>query len=595
MAHRLIAGLIVGILVASCSPGVGQAPSFGSSLLPSASRQPVDAASGTGTVKVTVTIPKKLPSRAHYVSSSTQSIVIEVSSAHHKLLLKKKQNLLAGTKGCKDTTNARVCTFEFQVAAGKDRFSAFTYDRPNGKGRQLSGEFSLVHRVKAGKTTKLPLALAGVAQSLSWEVFDDEYSPFVTGNSTDGFAFAGLFDHTMEIFALDADQNVILGPGTPKLSLVSGNQNDVDVTPDAGNTNEFLLQPHQGTAKVQLTASATFLGVTLKSTATLAILSLLYVGNYGSGSANGSVTAYVPWSDTPVETITSGVNNAAVLTIDDFGNLWVGNDAGDASGAGSITEYRAGTATPERTISGVTYPSTSGRALAVDGDGNLYCACNHAHEVEEFTPAGGSTPSRVLTTTSSPAGISTPVSVVTDSSGNAYVANLGSNAVGVSVFAPGTGTTPLRNITSVNGASQLAMDGLGNLYVGNSISNPNTVNEYAPGGSSPIKVFDSGGDLTAMSGLAVDRSGDVYIGNTASPTNSVVVQFTPASSTTGSRTFVINGGYIYATAVDPVGNVYVPLSNGSKVLVYPSGTSTAPVRTLTDGIDQPWDVAVWPK
>lgn len=594
MVRHLIAGLAGVFLTVSCAPSGGQAPALGPGLLPSAVSS-VDATAGTGTVKVTVTIPKKVFPRSHYVSSATQSIVIKAYSAHRKLLLTKKQNLLAGSKGCKTTTNARICTFAFRVAAGKDRFQAVTYDRPNGKGNELSGKLSFVHRVKAGKATKLPLALAGIARSLLWQVFDDEYSSYVTGSSTSGFLFAGLFDHTMQIFPLDADQNIILGPGAPKLSLASGNTADVDVVSVAGNTNEFLLRPHQGASGVHLTASATFLGETIKSTATLSILSLLYVANYGNTNPSGSVTVYVPWSDAPVETITNGVNNAAVLTVDSLGNLWVGNDAGGATGAGSITEYRPGSSTPERTITGITNPSSSGRALAVDGSGNLYCACNHAHEVDEFTPAGGSTPSRSLTSASSPTGISTPISVVTDSSGDVYVANLGSDSVGVSVFNPGSGTTPLRNITSgIHGASQLAMDRLGNLYVGNSLANPVTITEYAPNSSAVAKTFDYNGDSTQISGLAVDRSGNVYMGDSESSVNSVLIRFSPTSPAYGSRTVVISDGFIYATAVDPAGNAYVPLSDSSRVFVYPPGTSTTASRTLTNGIDQPWDVVAWP-
>jgi hypothetical protein len=595
MKHKAFVLLLLGLFVTSCSAGAGRAP-LGSNVLPSAASPALASATGTGTVSVTIAIPKKAFFKSHYVSVSTKSIVIKVRSAHHKLLLKKTQNLRRGVKGCKNESTALLCTFAFSVAAGNDRFSAVTYDAPNGKGNELSVLLNLARTVKAGKTVKLPLALAGIARSLLMELVEDEDSVFSTGNSTTGYLFAGLISHSMQVVPLDADGNLILGPGAPPVELVSSDPATLGITANAGATGEFLLTPHGAASGITLTASAKLaIGVAVKSTATLSIDSVLYVANYGSATPGGSVTAYVPWSDAPVETITSGVDNAAVLTVDGSGDVWVGNDAGGASGAASITEYPPGSTTPVRTISGLTQPSTSGRALAVDASGNLYCACNSAREVDEFTPAGGSTPSRTLTAISSPTGISSPYSVVTDASGNLYVANLGSNAVGVSVFAPGAATTPFRNITSgINGVSLLAMDALGNLYAGNSSANPNTVTEYPPGSGTVSNTFDSLGDLTNVSGLAVDRSGDVYMADSASPTNSIVVQFSPASPTIGSRTLVMNDAYVYATAVDPAGNVYVPLSNSSTVLVYPPGTSTTASRTLTNGIDHPWDVAAWP-
>lgn len=596
-ARRLITGLIAAICVASCSPGGGgQAPAFGPGPLPGAPSALGATTAAQGTVKVTIAVPKIIGSRSHYVSSATQSIVIDVGDAHRRFLLKEKHNLTPGTKGCTNTTKALTCSFEFQVPAGKDRFEIFTYDRRKGRGNVLSGEISFVHRVKAGKTTKLPLALTGVARSISWQLADAGYSAFETGNSASGFQFAGVDQRIVDIFALDADGNFIVGAGSPKLSLASHNTNDLEVTPISGNANEFVLAPHRASS-VQLIATAKSLGSTTPSIVNVSIGSVLYVANHGSTTPGGSVTVYVPWSDTPVETITDGISNPGVLTVDNFGDVWVGNDAGSVSDAGSITEYSLGNTTPVRTISGLTKPVSSGRALAVDISGNVYCACNHGHEVDEFTPAGGSTPSRTLTAASSPTGISSPISVVTDRSGNLYVANLGSNAIGVSVFAPGTGTTPTRNITSgINGVTQLAVDSTGRVYAVNTGASPNTVTEYIPGTGTLSKALDSIGDLKEISGLAVDLSGAVYVPDSASPTNSVVTQFAAASSSdgTGSRTFVIHDAYIYATAVDGLSNVYVPLSNSSKVLVYPPGAGLTPSRTLTSGLDQPWDVTVWP-
>lgn len=599
MVRHLIAGLALASLVTACSSGVGT-PAFGPGMIPSVSRP--DANTASGTVKVKIVIPARTALRSRYVSPSTKSIVIKVYSSKHKLLASKTQNLIAGKRGCKKGSPV-VCIFAFSVPAGKDRFYATTYDRAKGKGNALSVLSNFARTVKPGKTVKLPLALNGVPRSVTLEVADG--NAFETGDSTSGFQFAGLIGQTMQVAALDADGNIIAGPGAPTLGLAGSDTTNLSIAAVAGTTNDFLVTPKGDASGITLTASAKPIGKgsTVQTTASLSVGSVLYVANYGASVADkGSVTAYAPWSATPIETITSGINEPAVVTVDGHGNLWVANDAGGfatppASPPGTIAEYAPASTTPSRTITGVNEPNTSGgESLAIDKSGNVYCACEDASEVDEFTPAGGSTPSRSLTTTSSPSGINEPYSVITDASGNLYVANYGSNAVGISKFGP-TGTTPLANITNgVNGVWLLAMDKAGNLYGGNYSSSPNTVTEYASGTNTLVKTFGSTTGIASIYALTVDTSGNVYAGNYIGTTTSNVTQFAAASPASPSRTLPMPNAAPYAVAADPIGNVYVPVSNANTVLVYPRGTSTTASRTLTsaNGINDPWYVTSWP-
>lgn len=594
---RPLAYIVCSALLAGCS-------SHSSGLIPTAGSVPAmpDSAAATtttGTVKVTILVPAIPPERAHYVSPSTKSITVKAFNAKHKSLGSKTFNVKAGSKGCKATPGGVLCTFALTVAAGKDRFDVTTYDQPKGKGNALSLLLNFARTVKAGKTVTLPITLAGIPHSVTLERIDD--SVFATGDSASGFQFAGLIPHTMQVAALDADGNIIAGKGAPALALGTSDLAIVSDSAVAGTTNDFLVTPHTDAASITLTAVArgTYKGsapVTLL--ASLSIGSVLYVANYGSATPGGNVTVYAPWSATPIETITTGMNNPAVATVDSKGNLWVGNDAGGVShpGAGSIVEYAPGSTSASRTISGVTDPNTGGgESLAVDLSGNLYCACNGATEVDEYSPTGGSTPSRSLTTTTSATGISSPYSVLTDASGKVYVANYGSNTVGISVFGP-TGTAPLRNITSgINGVWLLAFDKTGNLYGGNYSASPNTITEYAPGSGTVLNTFGSTAGLAEIYALAVDGSGNVY-GSDYSTSATTNVEYTPASKASPARTLYTPGGYVYAAATDPLGNVYFPVESNSTVVVYPAGTSTTASRTLTsaNGINEPWYVTTWP-
>lgn len=540
----------------------------------------------TGIVKVTIDVPPASGLTPRFVSPSTKSIVVKAGSSHGRLLATKTQNLTAKTKGCKRLSSILVCTFEFSVPAGKDRFSATTYDRPNGKGSALSALSNFARTVKAGKTVTLPLALDGIVKSVSMELSDD--SSFETGDATSGFQFAGLIAHTMQVAGLDAGGNVIIAPGAPAVGLTSSDPANVTVTAVGGTTTDFLITPHSDASGITLTASAKPpKGATVQSTASLAIGSVLYVANFGT-YPGGNVTAYVPWSSTPIETMPG--NDPAVLVVDGSGNLWVGNNAGNLSG--SIVEYAPGSTTPKRTISNVTGLGGQGQNLAVDKSGNLYCACNSLSQIDIYKPAD-TTPSRSLTMGNSPTGIDSPLSVVVDSTGNLYVANWGSNTIGVSVFAPGA-TTPSRNITAgINRVTLLAFDTAGNLYAGN-YGGPSTITEYAPGGSTVVRTFGSTSGITSINGMAVDRFGNVYSGNYAS--TSTVTEFTAASFASPVRTLTLPSAYPYAVATDPIGNVYAPASGASEVLVFPPGSSTTASRTLTsaNGIDAPWYVATWP-
>jgi hypothetical protein len=229
----------------------------------------------------------------------------------------------------------------------------------------------------------------------------------------------------------------------------------------------------------------------------------------------------------------------------------------------------------------------------VDKAGNIFIDENGT-DVKEFTIAGGNTPSRTLSSTTSPSGIHVPHSIALDSAGNLYVSNeLPSPSIGVAIFAPGTTTTP--TATFFDGMSQpvdIALDPGGDVYVLNYAGND--VNEYKPPFSNATTVastFGSGATLSGPQHLTVDASGNVYVANG----NANVLEYTTASPATAVRTFT-NGSVVpNDLSVDPLQNAYVPwgASPGS-VDIFAPGSSMTPLNSLTAGIDAPETVIVWP-
>jgi sugar lactone lactonase YvrE len=212
--------------------------------------------------------------------------------------------------------------------------------------------------------------------------------------------------------------------------------------------------------------------------------------------------------------------------------------------------------------------------------------------------------------------IDSPVAGVFDKNGNLYVADANNNRV---LFYPAGSTTATRvygqggsfttngankggiNAKSINYPWGVALDGSGNLYV--SDCNNNRVLGYPAGSTTAVRVYGQGGSFTTNTankggisanslycpiGVAVDKKGNVYISDYE---NSRVLYY-PSASTTATRVYgqggsfttnTENKGGISADSLDYPGlitldknsNLYVADYNNNRVLYYPSGSTTA--------------------
>jgi len=265
--------------------------------------------------------------------------------------------------------------------------------------------------------------------------------------------------------------------------------------------------------------------------------------------------------------------------------------------------------------------------VALDSIGNLYVADLLDNRVL-FYPSGSTTATRVYgqggsftTNTANNGGVSAnslsePIGVALDSSGNLYVVDLANSRV---LFYPSGSTTATRvygqggsftTNTPNNGGisanslyypSGVALDSSGNLYVSD-IDN-NRVLFYRSGGTTATRVYGQGGSFTTNTannggvsanslseprGVALDSIGNLYV---ADYLNSRVL-FYPSGSPTATRVYGQGGSFTsntannggisanslydpFGVALDSSGNLYVADEPNSRVLFYPSGSTTA--------------------
>jgi hypothetical protein len=228
--------------------------------------------------------------------------------------------------------------------------------------------------------------------------------------------------------------------------------------------------------------------------------------------------------------------------------------------------------------------------LAIDAAGDIFVTeAVGGVDVKEFTPSGGSTPSRTLSSTTSPTGIDIPAGLAVDAAGNLYVANNG-GSIGVAVFAPGTSTTPAFTFNAgTNKPYYDTFDAAGNLYVSN--YGGDTVTEYSPPFSHATAVHHTfGSSMTTAKPLAIatDSLSDLYVGLGSGS----VVEYN--ASGTVVRTLPSLGSTITSLAVDALDNADIPGDTGNAAYVFAPGTAVMPATTFTTGVSDPVAVASWP-
>jgi streptogramin lyase len=345
------------------------------------------------------------------------------------------------------------------------------------------------------------------------------------------------------------------------------------------------FQPSLTSAPADFTFSVTYaLGSGTPLPANLAIdgSGNVWISNYASSKFPAGTDSIIELSPTGAILSGTGFTSGPVgapqgLAIDDSGNVWVANGAGNIlrlNNAGAVT---AGFPV---TVSG------QPQGIALDTSGNAWVTNAANNTVLEYSPTGAALQSGIT----SP-GFLLPEGIALDTSGNVWVAGLGSNSIlklnsaGVVQSGSGAGYTG----GGLNAPSGLVIDGSGNLWVANSISPPSvsTISKFTSAGTA---VTTSAGYGSGTPGyeilLAIDGGGQVLSAScgpkcVGSGVDNVVALNSDGSLATGT------GGYQnpdfnapQGIAIDSSGNVWV--ANTAAV-----GNAIAGTVTEVIGISKP--------
>ncbi|HTX59775.1 MAG TPA: hypothetical protein VMH02_08835 [Verrucomicrobiae bacterium] len=336
-------------------------PSAGSAAAPAGTLAQVQAPR-KGRLRITIRVPRKRKHRhPAYVGPATASLAITISRAG-KTVVAKKLNLTPSAS-CQPTLGGTVCSFTVALAAGTGySASVTTYDGANGTGNVLSLAQGVSFTIAGGKDNEIPLTLNAVPAKL-----------ISLSASSDSFY----------VEALDADGNIIVGPGAPSYtaSKASGSTLATITQPTTRSPNLVTLA---AVSPAPLADESETIAVTASypvgtdgctqggasctlsdaATATATANAIAFVNMYYSeATVWGYTTPLSSSNQTAAYKVTEGSDVYSIAT-DSSGNLFVG-------GSSELYEYPAPYSSAVATNSnGVDDPY----GLSFDASGNLFCS-----------------------------------------------------------------------------------------------------------------------------------------------------------------------------------------------------------------------------
>jgi sugar lactone lactonase YvrE len=545
--------------------------------------------------------------RPRYVSAATKGMTLDITGPTH---VSETVGLTPTSTGCRSSVTDTSCTLTLALAPCPSSASCYTatiatYDDvscisgcriPVGA-NELSTAQNVAFGITAGLNNEILLTLSGIPAQLVLVPL----SIFTTvGNDGDppttilrDVQVIGLGPHQLLVQALDADNNIIVGAGSPTYSVTqtAGPPNFTIAAPTVTSPNTFTLTPPAtfaaGTA--QLTVKASYAGqptdgcappsAKCSLTVNAKMLQMLAVANVTGGCCGtGALTLYALGDAQPLATLENDVDLPNAVAADPSGNVYVGN------GNSSVIEFPAGTAV----VGGSMNLSPSGlnvTSLTTDSSGDLFVGLGGAGSaVDEFAPQASS-PSRVIT-----AGLDDPVALACDANGRLYVVNQSGQSV--TEYDPGSTT------------AAVTINGFG-LPVGLAVGSGATPDLYVAdqGGTAlwrfPYNSDVSNGDVGGAQGASapisavLDDAGNVYAGNTTPFDTIGKWPATAAWPVAATATYATGIDEPVSLLIDANGNLVVANRVASTVEAFPAG-STVPSLTLTNGIATPSSIAIVP-
>ena len=479
---------LAGLALASCDGGAGG--SFGMAPAgPGAAQSATHKSTGKATIVIAIPRAKRHEGRAHYVSAATHSIAITFTQSLGSTKTYNRNLTPATNPSC--TPSPVVCTLQFFMGAGKYTAAFATYDglldaRGKPTGNELSANQQVTFTLVQGRSTPVRVTLGGIPASVA---LVPNASSTLIGNATQGYTLerCNAKAQSVNVFAVDADGNYILGAGAPTLSLRSSSTL-LPVTPPKQNApNTFILTPPAPPVyafpgnTAFLTASAT------PSSQSGGFAASLSTKITYSSDICGVFTEY------PVPTVSSQPRG---ITVGPDGAIWFTEKTANKLGRIPTT---ATVANPQITEFTVPTINSGPDQITTGPDGALWFTECYRGKIGR-APASGSPIQEFPTPSSS----SSPRGITTGSDGAMWFTELKGNAIG---RIPPSGTITITEFpvpTASSGPTGIASGADGALWfteaAGNQIGRIPTVGapitEYpvAPGSSFP-RGITSGPDF----------------------------------------------------------------------------------------------------
>lgn len=500
------------------------------------------ATSGSAHATLTIVVPRVTGTTTsslrspRYVSPSSANLQVTVNGGTPTTY-----GLAPSSPGCATLAGNLTCTFSIAAPTGNDTLALTLTD---AVGSVLSRNV-VTANVAAGVSTPVAVTLAGVPAS----VIVVPGANALVDTNTPPYHAPGLAPQPVEVEALDADGNVIIGPGAPTVGNVTITTGSAyaSIAPAPGtDPAAFLLTPVDGSAGGQTVGvSATAQGVTLSD-----------------GTTSPPLTNTTAYTFTPAIAIASGpavfiysVESSRLLT------------AFSACSGGC--------------------PLTIASAATSDAKGNLYIdiftslGLSQANSIVVF-PHGRTTASYLL---GSAAGVHRIGGLTIDPHGNLYVAEGASGGFRqpyypptILKFAPGATTASYTVAGTTSTPGGIAVDAAGNIYEADLSG---TIIKYPPNSQTSSGTL-SDPSLAAPNALAMDAAGGLYA---VDQTNKRIVYFAPGQTTVtktlNEPAFSSNG--VFSLMLDPGGNLWASLGATGRVEQY--GANALPTAlSITDSI-----------
>jgi hypothetical protein len=197
-----------------------------------------------------------------FVSPSTQSITFSVDGG-----VASTQNLAASATNCSTSNGGVRCSVPLTgLAAGSHSLVLSTFDGTNGGGNTLGGGL-IAFTVVANQANVVSGVIGGVATGAALVPLNGAFA----GSFSQGYTLAWN-GHPVTVLAeaLDADGNVIVGPGAPSIAMSSGNTSFSVTAASAANTSTIsIANVTSGPSKAVL--GQIFVAVTLAGGSTPAL------------------------------------------------------------------------------------------------------------------------------------------------------------------------------------------------------------------------------------------------------------------------------------------------------------------------------------